>query len=191
METKGYTLNGVAGRIRDLENKVGGAYYVALCWLAMHRASGKGSKAALETKIFGKDKPTSTFRNAWRIADKAFAEGFHPGHRKTVAELPLDEAVKFAVEALDAHRLALGVTTMKDYEEVCKYASKDAIPPREREQAEDGPTSTQTLLAQRPQMETAISAMRALSHDQLIDFAAKVQDRLAELAVEVPLRLAA
>ncbi len=131
--SQGYTLSGVAGRIRDLENKVGGAYYVALCWLAMNRASGKGSKAALETKIFGKEKPTSTFRNAWRIADKAFAEGFHAGHRQTVATMVLDDAVKFAVEALDAHRTALGVTTMKEYEELCKYASKEAVPAPEPE----------------------------------------------------------
>jgi len=126
----GYTLSGIAGRIRDLENKTNGAYYVALCWLAMSRDSGKGAKKRLEDKVFGIDKPkvTSTFRNAWRIADKAFAEGFHAGHRKSVVELALDEALDFAIATLDAHKLALGVTSMADYESVCKFATKADIP---------------------------------------------------------------
>ena len=70
-------MNGVAGRIRDLEARVGGTYYVGLCWLAIARDSGKGAKRRLEDKVFGTDKPkvTSTFRNARSIADKAFAGG--------------------------------------------------------------------------------------------------------------------
>jgi hypothetical protein len=96
METKRYTLSGVAGRIQDLEVRVGGTYYVGLCWLAMARDSGKGAKRPLEDKVFGTDKPmvTSTFRNAWRIADKAFAEGFRVGHRKTVLEMGLEDAMR-------------------------------------------------------------------------------------------------
>jgi hypothetical protein len=126
----GFTLNGVAGRIRDLETKTNGAYYVALCWLAMSRDSGKGAKRRLEDKVFGTGKPkvTSTFRNAWRIADKAFAEGFHAGHRKAVVELALDEALDFAIKALEDHKAALGVTSMAEYEAVAKYATKADIP---------------------------------------------------------------
>ena len=131
----GYTLNGIAGRIRDLENKTNGGYYVALCWLAMNRNSGKGARKMLEGKIFGQDKPTSTFRNAWRIAEKSFSEGFHLGCRQQVAELELEEAIKFAVARLEAHKEALQVTNMKDYEDVCKYASVETIPAAAEEEA--------------------------------------------------------
>ncbi|TPJ51685.1 MULTISPECIES: hypothetical protein [unclassified Mesorhizobium] len=129
----GYTLAGVAGRIRDLENKTNGAYYVGVCWLAMCRDSGKGAKKRLADKVFGVDKgakETSTFRNAWRIAEKAFSEGFPAAHRKAVVELALDEAIDFAVKALEAHKTALKVTNMKDYEDVCKYASVETMPPK-------------------------------------------------------------
>lgn len=129
----GYTLAGVAGRIRDLENKTNGAYYVGVCWLAMCRDSGKGAKKRLADKVFGtakEAKETSTFRNAWRIAEKAFSEGFPAEHRKAVVEFALDEAIDFAVKALEAHKAALGVTNMKEYEEACKYASKEAMPPK-------------------------------------------------------------
>lgn len=132
----GYTLNGVAGRIRDLETKVGGAYYVALCWLAMNRNSGKGARKLLETKIFGDAKPTSTFRNAWRVAEKSFSEGFHAECRKTVVDFELDDAVKYAVDRLEAHKAALHVTSMKDYEDVCKYASVEVIPAAAASEAE-------------------------------------------------------
>jgi hypothetical protein len=196
METKGYTLNGVAGRIRDLETKVGGAYYVALCFLAMNRASGKGSKAALETKIFGKDKPTSTFRNAWRIADKAFAEGFHQGHRVTAMEMGLDEAVTFAVKCLDAHRTALGVTSMKDYEAVCKFATHADIPaeaePAAATQGTTDETATQPqVLPELNPVERAVDAMMSLSPVELVEFAARVQQRLNELHQAEPLAMAA
>jgi len=131
----GYTLNGIAGRIRDLENKTNGGYYVALCWLAMNRNSGKGARKMLEGKIFGQDKPTSTFRNAWRIAEKSFSEGFHLGCREGVKEMDLEEAIKFAVARLEAHKEALQVTNMKDYEDVCKYASVETIPAAAEEEA--------------------------------------------------------
>lgn len=135
-----YTLSGIAGRIRELETKSTGGWYVATCWLAMSRDSGKGAKKRLEDKVFGIDKPkvTSTFRNAWRIAEKAFAEGFHTRHRKSVAELGLDEAIDFALKALDMHKTALGVTSMGEYEAVCMYAAKADIPPEAFDSAGNG-----------------------------------------------------
>jgi hypothetical protein len=199
METKGYTLNGIAGRIRDLENKVGGAYYVGLCWLAMARDSGKGAKRRLEDKVFGtyKRKVTSTFRNAWRIADKAFAEGFHTGHRKTVLELGLEEATKFAMECLEAHRVALGVSNMADYEAVCKFATEADIPASveaaayEPEAAKKAASNAQYAPAERNALETAIAAMMTLSAEELVEFAARVQARLTDLQPAEQLPLAA
>lgn len=185
----GYTLNGIAGRIRDLENKTNGAYYVGLCWLAMARNSGKGSRKLLEGKVFGQDKPASTFRNAWRIADKAFAEGFHPGHRATVAEMGLDEAIEFAVKALEDHKTALGVSNMKDYEEICKYADKATVPEAVPEPAAEDRTETVVDVissgkasTEHAPLEDAIAAMMALAHHDLVVLAAKVSDRLADLA---------
>lgn len=198
METKGYTLNGVAGRIRDLESKVGGSYYVALCWLALSRDSGKGAKRRLEDKVFGTNKPkvTSTFRNAWRIAEKAFAEGFHAGHRKAAMELGLDEAVKLAIECLEAHRTALGVTNMADYEAVCMYATA-ADKPAEAETTAAGWASPHETGAQphvAPELnpvERAVDAMLSLSPVELVEFAAKVQQRLNEFHQDEPLARAA
>lgn len=198
METKGFTIAGVARRIQDLETKVGGAYYVSLCWLAMTRDSGKGAKRRLEDKVFGVDKPkvTSTFRNAWRIAEKAFAEGFHAGHRNTVLELGLDEALKFAMGCLDAHRVALGVTTMSDYEAVCKFATKGDIPIEEEAVACE-PSATPASDAHMPvaadlnPVERAVDAMMSLSPVELVEFAARVQQRLNELHQAAPLAMAA
>lgn len=198
METKGYTIAGVAGRIRDLEAKVGGAYYVGLCWLAMARDSGKGAKRRLEDKVFGTDKPkvTSTFRNAWRIADKGFAEAFHAGHRNTVLEMGLDDAIKFAMECLDAHRVALGVSNMADYEAVCKFATKADIPAsveaaHEPETANEAPSDTRHAPAEHNALETAIAAMMTLSAGELVEFAARVQARLTDLQPAEQLPLAA
>ncbi|ESY35749.1 hypothetical protein NKK48_01455 [Mesorhizobium sp. C386A] len=138
----GFTIGGLAGRIREVEQKIGGGWYVSVCWLAMCRDSGKGSKKRLEDKVFGVDKPkvTSTFRNAYRIAEKSFAEGFHAGCRKDVAEMPLDAAIDFAMARLEAHKKALNVTNMADYEDVCKYASVEVIPAAPEEpKAEEEP----------------------------------------------------
>lgn len=74
----GYTLNGIARRICDLENKTNGGYCVALCWLTIARNSGKGSRKLLESKIFADGRPTSTFRNAWRIAEKSLPKASMP-----------------------------------------------------------------------------------------------------------------
>lgn len=143
-ETTGFTFNGVANRMIDLETKANGAYYVALCWLAMTRDSGKGASRRLQDKLFGTVKPkvTSTFRNAWRIAGKSFAEGFHKGHRVTVDKLPLDEAVKFAVQALEDHKSALEVTSMSEYEAVCHHATKADVPAPQTETEPETPAET-------------------------------------------------
>ncbi|MDQ6437560.1 hypothetical protein RB623_26200 [Mesorhizobium sp. LHD-90] len=196
----GYTLNGVAGRIRDLENKTNGGYYVALCWLAMARNSGKGARKLLETKIFGEGKPTSTFRNAWRIAEKSFAEGFHAGCRAAVAELALEEAITYAVDRLDQHKTTLGVSNMKDYEDVCKYASVETIPVDAPEPLPVYSTDFGSAVAAKSAriseptpLEKAVVAMQALSLDEMTEFAKAVQARIVDLAVaqERTLKLAA
>jgi hypothetical protein len=191
----GYTLAGVAGRIREVEHKIGGGWYVSVCWLAMARDSGKGAKKRLEDKVFGIDKPkvTSTFRNAWRIAERSFAEGFHAECRKAVAELGLDDAISFAINRLDQHKAALKVTNMADYEDVCKYASVDVIPVAEDdpETAPPEASAKKSGLGQPSPMETAIEAMHALSAGELIEFTAKVDARLMELQQGEHLRIAA
>ncbi|TGU85828.1 hypothetical protein EN794_053620, partial [Mesorhizobium sp. M00.F.Ca.ET.151.01.1.1] len=110
----GYTLNGIVGRMVDLETKTHGGYYVSCCWLAMGRSSGATARKALEAKVFGQAAPTSTFRNAWRIATKSYAEGFPLEKREHAKTLDLDEAIKFASECLEAQKLALEVSNMKD-----------------------------------------------------------------------------
>ena len=175
----GYTLNGVAGRIRDLENKTNGGYYVALCWLAMNRNSGKGAKKILESKIFGQDKPTSTFRNAWRIAEKSFSEGFHTGCRQQVAELELEEAVKIAVERLEAHKSALKVSNMKDYEDVCKYASVETIPAAAPEETTEAET---TDTADKPEGEAPTNG--APVDNDNVDVVANIKTAIEALSME-------
>lgn len=178
--------------------KTNGAYYVGLCWLAMARDSGKGAKRRLEDKVFGSDKPkvTSTFRNAWRIADKAFAEGYHAGHRKTGLVLGLEEAIKYAMECLDAHRMALGVTNMADYEAVCKFATQADIPALieaaayEPEAAKKA-SNAQYAPTEHNALETAIAAMMTLSAEELVEFAARVQARLTDLQPAEHLPMAA
>lgn len=199
----GYTLNGVAGRIRDVEHKIGGGWYVAVCWLAMARDSGKGAKKRLEDKVFGIDKPKvmSTFRNAWRIAEKSFAEGFHAQCRKDVAELGLDDAIDYAMARLEAHKAALKVTNMADYEDVCKYASVEVIPVAEEEPeapAELAVVTTRLAASakmsspdERSPMEAAVEAMLVLSAGELIEFTARVHARLVELQHGEQLRVAA
>lgn len=191
----GYTLAGVAGRIRDVEHKIGGGWYVSVCWLAMARDSGKGAKKRLEDKVFGIDKPkvTSTFRNAWRIAEKSFAEGFHAQCRKDVAELGLDDAIDYAMVRLEAHKVALKVTNMADYEDVCKYASVEVIPVAEDEceTALQEASAKKSDIGEPSPMEAAVEAMLALSAHELIGFAAKVHARLMELEQGEHLQIAA
>lgn len=188
----GFTLHGVVGRIQDVEHKIGGSWYVAVCWLAMCRDSGKGAKKRLEDKVFGidgKKKVTSTFRNAYRIAEKSFAEGFHAGCRKEVVELGLDDATTYAVNRLEAHKAALKVTTMADYEDVCKYASVEVIPV-----AETAPPEASVKKSGRDElspMKAAVEAMLELSAGELIEFTAKVHARLVELQHGDQLRIAA
>ncbi|TIW40119.1 MAG: hypothetical protein E5V72_24590, partial [Mesorhizobium sp.] len=123
----GYTLNGIVGRMVDLETKTHGGYYVSCCWLAMGRSSGATARKALEAKVFGQAAPTSTFRNAWRIATKSYAEGFPLEKREHAKTLELDEAIKWASECLEAHKLALEVSNMKDYEELCHLPVKPVV----------------------------------------------------------------
>lgn len=203
----GYTLNGVAGRIRDLENKANGAYYVALCWLAMNRNSGKGSRKLLEGKIFGQDKPTSTFRNAWRIAEKSFAEGFHAECRKAVVDLGLDEAVAYAVGRLEEHRAAVGATNMATYEERCKYASEADVPVAAPEpEADAEPDTGDATEPEAPAAPTPVgdignadvmanmrNAAARLTLDEAKEFAGWLNEFIlaAELALQEPERKAA
>ncbi|RWN60199.1 hypothetical protein [Mesorhizobium sp.] len=177
----GYTLAGVAGRIRDLENKTNGAYYVGVCWLAMCRDSGKGAKKRLADKVFGVDKgakETSTFRNAWRIAEKAFSEGFPAAHRKAVVELALDDAIDFAVTALEAHKTALKVTNMKDYEDVCKYASVETMPPK----AEAEPEAEEPKAEGEPEGDTDADGKPETQEG--VDVVANIKVALATLTLE-------
>ncbi|MDV2968692.1 hypothetical protein RZ532_22140 [Nitratireductor aquimarinus] len=200
-ENKGYTLNGIVGRIRDLETKTNGSYYVALCWLAMARNSGKGARKLLEGKIFGQDKPTSTFRNAWRIADKSFAEGFHVGHREKAGDMLIDDAIEFAVNCLEAHKTALGVTNMKDYEENCRYASKADMPETAAEpeaEAEPQPEAepVETLADAKEQPERDLLAdfselVTAMELDELMQAAQLIANRIADLSETEQLQIAA
>lgn len=193
----GYTLNGVAGRIRDVEHKIGGGWYVSVCWLAMARDSRKGAKKRLEDKVFGIDKPkvTSTFRNARRIAEKSFAEGFHADCRKAVAELGLDEAIDYAIARLETHKAALKVTNMADYEDVCKYASVEVIPVAEPNlDAEPRLLTVENTAIDQPKrnpMEVAMAAMMMLSGNELVEFAARVQARLLDQQTTDQFRIAA
>ncbi|RWI48437.1 MAG: hypothetical protein EOR34_10465 [Mesorhizobium sp.] len=184
----GYTLAGVAGRIRDLENKTNGAYYVGVCWLAMCRDSGKGAKKRLADKVFGVDKgakETSTFRNAWRIAEKAFSEGFPAAHRKAVVELALDEAIDFAVKALEAHKTALKVTNMKDYEDVCKYASVETMPAKAEAEPEPEP-ETETA----PEHEGDVDADGKEDAKEGVDVVANIKIALSTLTLEQAMEVA-
>ncbi|MCV0350209.1 MAG: hypothetical protein K5863_09040 [Nitratireductor sp.] len=202
-ENKGYTLNGIAGRIRDLETKTNGSYYVALCWLAMARNSGKGARKLLEGKIFGQDKPTSTFRNAWRIAEKSFAEGFHAGHREKASDMLIDKAIEFAVNCLEAHKVALGVTNMKDYEEDCRYASaadkpQTAAEPEAEAEAEAEPEAepVETLADTKEQPERDLLAdfselVTAMELDELMQAAQLIANRIADLSETEQLQNAA
>ena len=199
----GYTLSGVAGRIRDLETKVGGAYYVSLCWLAMNRNSGKGSRKLLEGKIFGEGKPTSTFRNAWRIAEKSFAEGFHAECRKAVVDMGLDDAVAYAVGRLEEHRTAVGATSMATYEERCKYATEADVPVAEEHErvpakADAGYQALRLeTSAPRPaqtNLERAMACVEALDENEATIFAAWFARRLEAapaVMTDQPLAMAA
>lgn len=187
MENKGFTFAGVTGRMADLETKVGGTYYVALCWLAMTKGSGKNVKKTVRDKVFGTAKETSTFRNAWRIAEKSFPEGFHKGHREAAQTLNLDEAIKFAMECLQAHRVALEVTTMAAYEADCIYATKadkpEPEPEPENEPAKadkpepEGAKGEDKDTPKQSNLELAMSYVEALTDDEAAIFEAWFKDR--------------
>lgn len=207
MENKGYTLAGLAGRLQKAEKAW--LSYTAAQLLAITKG---WKKSTLETKVFGQDKASSTFRNCWKLAEKVFASAFHAGHRETVVTMELDDALNYAVDVLEKHMTALGVRNQKDYTAIAHFAgveekeAAEAIakadqanaasaerqaeaPATEAEAAVEPGAKPKSSLAESNPMELAVAAMMALSQLELIEFGAKVQARLTDLdqAQELPL----
>lgn len=129
----GFTLTAVSARIRNLDNDVQWKLYTALAALAKLRGT---KKSTLATMVFGKDKPSKAFNNAWSLSAKFFAAGMSDSQKKAITDKPIDEAVDATLAALGAHMTALGVNGKNAYDAVAEYASKDAIPEPEPETPE-------------------------------------------------------
>ncbi|CCV12954.1 hypothetical protein [Mesorhizobium sp. STM 4661] len=126
----GFTLTAVSARIRNLDNDVQWKLYTALAALAKLRGT---KKSTLATMVFGKDKPSKAFNNAWSLSAKFFAAGLSDSTKKAITDQPIDEAVNATLAALAAHMTALGVNGKNAYDAVAEYTSKDAIPTAEAE----------------------------------------------------------
>lgn len=188
MENKGYTLSGLAGRLQKLETAW--KSYTALQILAVT----KGWKwSVLETKAFGKDKPSSTYRNCRKLAEKVFASAFHAGHRGAVVSLGLDEAMEYTLRVMDAHMTALGVTNQKDYTALAHFVGREDMPePVAEGKGETPPAESEARAEQNVDvLENIKVAVTALTLEQAEAFAGWLADHINATRAVLELKKAA
>ncbi|MES0134494.1 hypothetical protein NKJ88_05960 [Mesorhizobium sp. M0016] len=129
----GFTIAALAGRIQKIDSSVQWKNYTALACLGQVKGS---KKSTLETQVFGKDKPTKDFNNAWSRAKHLFHQ-VTVDHKATFAESGIDDAVALMSTILANHMTALDVNGRTAYDLVCQYASKADIPVAEVEPEAD------------------------------------------------------
>ena len=188
-ESKGYTIAGLAARLQKAERAW--IAYTAAQILAMTRGT---KKTVLATKVFGQDKPSSTYRNCWSLAEKVFASTFSDTHRKAVVELGLDEALAYVQKVMEAHMSALEVTNQKDYTALAHFAGVEEIPapePAEKSTAKRQPEGTDNTEAKRSPTEHAIAVLSGLNPEELNMVAKWLADRMVDLDETEQLQLAA
>lgn len=195
----GFTLTAVAARIRNLDNDVQWKLYTALAALAKLRGTKKSS---LQTMIFGKDKPSKAFNNAWSLSAKFFAAGMSDSQKKAITELGIDEAVTATLAALGAHMTALGVNGKNAYDAVAEYASKEAIPepeaeaeaPAEAEASAEAPSTAEAETgapAEKPDpFKAACDLVDGMTMEEMNLLAQYLTERMISMQ-EVPLQQAA
>ncbi|MEX0409332.1 hypothetical protein ABGN05_27190 [Aquibium sp. LZ166] len=194
-ESKGYTIAGLAARLQKAERAW--IAYTAAQILAMTRGT---KKTVLATKVFGQDKPSSTYRNCWSLAEKVFASTFADTHRKAVVELGLDEALAYVQKVLDQHMMGLKVTNQKDYTALAHFTSVEDMPAVEPEPVEPDavesaakrqPEATDKTEAERSPTDHAIAVLSGLNPEELNVVAKWLADRMVDLDETEQLQLAA
>lgn len=123
----GFTLNAVAARIKSIDSGVQWKRYTALALLA--RLTGQ-KKSIVETLVFGKDKPSKDFNNAWTRGGKVFAMFLATDRERSAAMRVhgIDDAEQAAIQIILDHMSALEVNGKNAYDQVIEYACKDDIP---------------------------------------------------------------
>lgn len=160
----GFTLKAVAGRIQKIDSTINWKLYTALATLA--RLSGH-KKSVVETAVFGQDKPSKDFGNAWSRGGRVFGT-LLSGDKDKQAELRvmgIDEAETEMIRIIDAHMTALGVKGKNAYDAVIDYLSKEDIPAAPEPEAEE-PAPAQAAEAAPP---VAVSDQgEPMSEDEVI-----------------------
>ncbi|RWB08796.1 MAG: hypothetical protein EOQ39_18715 [Mesorhizobium sp.] len=131
----GFTIAALAARIQKIDSSVQWKNYTALACLGQVKGT---KKSTLETSVFGKDKPTKDFNNAWSRAKHLFHQ-VTTDHKVLIAESGIDEAVTLMSTILANHMTALDVGGRTAYDLVCQYASKADIPATEPEAPAEEP----------------------------------------------------
>lgn len=136
METKGFTLAAVAARVQKLDSTFTWKAYTALATLA--RVTG-ATKKVVEAKIFGTEKPSKDFNNAWSRAGHVYSRFYgSPEAAATVRLMGIDDAEKSAIKAIDDHMTALGVGGKNAYDLVIEFGSKEEIEAAAKAAADSG-----------------------------------------------------
>ena len=121
----GNILNAVANRMKGFEKAAGESYFIAAT-VALSRG---GSKKNMETKVFGTEKPSSTFNNAFTYAGNFLASTFLASHRTAIADMGIDDASAYVIRVMKSHMAELKVSSFSAYAKVCKYARFEDLPP--------------------------------------------------------------
>jgi hypothetical protein len=152
----GFTLNGVAARIQEMDFEASAwKRYTALCALAHIRGT---EKKTLVLKVFGpQGKESSNFKGAWTISQKFFAAGMSDATKATIAAMALDDAAKQALTSLEAHMTALGVQGKNAYAEVAHYTDLAALEAARLKAAEDAKAAAGEEAATETETDTAVS----------------------------------
>lgn len=130
--TKGFSLSAIATRVQTIDGAFTWKRYTALATLA--RLSG-ATKKIVEAKIFGTEKPSKDFNNAWSRAGNVYSVLFSGDKDKcaSIRCMGIDDAEKAMVAAIDGHMAALEVNGKNAYDAVIEYACKADIPAAEVE----------------------------------------------------------
>ena len=119
----GFTTNGVVERIQKIE-EAAWLNYTALCTMLQLRNM---PKKIAETKIFGTEKPTATFKWAWDMAKIVKGSVYTDATLTDIGNMQLGDAMDTMVTTMRGHMVSLGVKGKNAYREVAHFASGEAL----------------------------------------------------------------
>jgi hypothetical protein len=150
-------VNVIGDRIAKIDSGVQWKNYTALSGLSIVAGI---KRTTLETRVFGKDTPSSDFRRAYARGKQLVGHGANVGLGKEkqaeIRTMGIDDAVTAMLDILSKHMTALGAANAKDYDAKREYATAEDMPKAdpEADAAMAADTPADTPVADTPPAET-------------------------------------